>query len=75
MILSSDGHDPDLAGKGNKCPRTGLFSRTGSLRWGTDTVAAAHDPACPNVTLQVGWQNTCVMSTNNVTPAATESGG
>ena len=71
IILSSDGHDPDLAGKGNKCPRTGLISRTGSLRWGTDTVPAAHDPDCPNVNLDVGWQNSCMLSSNRVTPAAT----
>ena len=73
MILSSDGHDPDLAGKANRCPRTGLISRTGSLRWGTDTVPASHDPACPNESLEVGWQNTCLMSSNSVTPAATSN--
>jgi hypothetical protein len=70
MVLSSDGHDPELAGKGNKCPRTGLFSRNGSLRWGTDTVAAANDPACPDMPLQVGWQNTCLMETGEVKPTA-----
>ena len=70
MVLSSDGHDPELAGKGNKCPRTGLFSRNGSLRWGTDTVAAAHDPACPNLPVQVGWQNACLMETGEIKPTA-----
>jgi hypothetical protein len=70
MILSSDGHDPELAGKGNKCPRTGLLSRNGSLRWGTDTVMAVHDPACPNSPLQVGWQNSCLMDSKEVKPAA-----
>ena len=70
MILSSDGNDPELAGKGNKCPRTGLFSRNGSLRWGTDTVAVAHDPSCPNVPLQVGWQNACLMESGEIKPTA-----
>ena len=70
MVLSSDGHDPELAGKGNQCPRTGLFSRNGSLRWGTDTVAVAHDPSCPNVPLQVGWQNACLMESGEIKPTA-----
>jgi hypothetical protein len=73
MILSSDGHDPDLAGKGNKCPRTGLISRTGSLRWGTDTVKAVHDDKCPNVELTVGWQNTCLQAAPQQVPAASSN--
>lgn len=73
MILSSDGHDPDLAGKGNKCPRTGLISRTGSLRWGTDTVKAVFDPKCPSVELVVGWQNTCIQTSGTPVPAASSN--
>jgi hypothetical protein len=31
---------------------------------------AAHDPACPNSPLQVGWQNSCLMDSKEVKPAA-----
>jgi hypothetical protein len=33
-------------------------------------VAAAHDPACPNLPVQVGWQNACLMETGEIKPTA-----